>query len=285
MGPRRGRLVRPLLRVTREDTHEYCREHGLEWREDASNADPRFARSRIRHEVMPVLREIGPAAEETIVETAQLLRDEADVLEQLVDDVLSEIGGAGVPLAELRARPPALARLVLRRAAGQAISRRDADAILALAGRGGTTTLDLPDGLRAVVEYGTVRFTRAREPVVPDPVTLGIPGEVTFGSWHVQARLGEIGDVVLSKEPLGDFVTVRAWREGDRMRPAGLGGTKTLQDLFTDRKVPRALRHRLPVVTTEEGEIVWVAGVAVGESFKATPGEAELVSLSARQVP
>jgi tRNA(Ile)-lysidine synthase len=68
------------------------------------------------------------------------------------------------------------------------------------------------------------------------------------------------------------------------MRPAGLGGSKTLQDLFTDRKVPRALRHRLPVVTTEQGEIVWVAGVAIGESFKASADETELVSLSARQV-
>src|SRR5438874_866822 len=50
MDPRRGRLVRPLLRVRRADTHAYCLEHGLEWRDDASNDDPRFARSRIRHE-------------------------------------------------------------------------------------------------------------------------------------------------------------------------------------------------------------------------------------------
>jgi tRNA(Ile)-lysidine synthase len=68
------------------------------------------------------------------------------------------------------------------------------------------------------------------------------------------------------------------------MRPAGLGGSKSLQDLFTDRKVPRALRRRLPVVESE-GEIVWVAGVAMGESFKAAPDEAEVVSLSARQLP
>jgi tRNA(Ile)-lysidine synthase len=82
---------------------------------------------------------------------------------------------------------------------------------------------------------------------------------------------------------VGALLTVRGWREGDRMRPAGLGGTKTLQDLFTDRKVPRALRHTLPVVESE-GEIVWVAGVAVGEAFKAGHDAAEVVSLSARQV-
>ena len=66
-------------------------------------------------------------------------------------------------------------------------------------------------------------------------------------------------------------LTVRPWRDGDRMRPAGLGGTKSLQDLFTDRKVPRAERSPVPVVEAG-GEIAWVAGLAVGERFRAEPG-------------
>ena len=68
---------------------------------------------------------------------------------------------------------------------------------------------------------------------------------------------------------LAPTLEVRAWRPGDRMRPAGLGGTKSLQDLFTDRKVPRARRHTLPVVVSD-GEIAWVPGVATGERFRAT---------------
>src|SRR5206468_11587542 len=108
MEARRGRLIRPLLAVTRADTHLWCGEHGLGWREDAANEDPRFARARIRHEVMPVLREIAPQAERTIVDTAELLRDEADVL----DSAASEVS-----LAELTAHPPALARIALRNAA------------------------------------------------------------------------------------------------------------------------------------------------------------------------
>jgi tRNA(Ile)-lysidine synthase len=65
------------------------------------------------------------------------------------------------------------------------------------------------------------------------------------------------------------------------MRPLGLGGTKTLQDLFTDRKVPRALRHTLPVVESD-GEIVWVAGVAVDERFAASEADPSAIGLSAR---
>ena len=132
--------------------------------------------------------------------------------------------------------------------------------------------------MRSVVEYGTVRFTRAREEPPPEPVTLRVPGAVIFGAWHVEARAGDIGDVVLSG--VGDVVTVRAWRDGDRMRPAGLGGSKSLQDIFTDRKVPRELRRTLPVVEVG-GEIAWVAGVVVAEQFKALPGSPP-VALTAR---
>jgi tRNA(Ile)-lysidine synthase len=65
------------------------------------------------------------------------------------------------------------------------------------------------------------------------------------------------------------------------MRPLGLDGTKSLQDLFTDRKVPRSLRRRLPVVESE-GEIAWVAGVAVSDAFKITAETTDTVRLRAR---
>ena len=87
---------------------------------------------------------------------------------------------------------------------------------------------------------------------------------------------------VLDAGALGALV-VRSWREGDRMRPLGLGGTKSLQDLFTDRKVPRSLRHALPVITSD-GSIVWIAGVAVSEEFAAKDGAPRAAVLRAAQV-
>jgi tRNA(Ile)-lysidine synthase len=290
MEPRRGRLVRPLLEATGEDTRAHCRSHGLDWVEDRSNADPRFARARVREQALPVLKELNPAAERTIVETSRLLRDEAEVLDATVAETLARLGELAPQLEELQALPPGLARLVLRRlaesASGQAhsLSRADVDAILRLGERGGSASLDLGGGLRALAEYGTLRFTRAPDAPAPAPVSLLVPGSARFGAWSVEAAMGDAGDAVLAAARVGGSLRVRAWQEGDRMRPAGLGGTKTLQDLFTDRKVPRALRHTLPVVTTEQGEIVWVAGVAVAETFKAAPGEAGVVSLTARQV-
>jgi tRNA(Ile)-lysidine synthase len=289
MEPRRGRLVRPLLGVTREQVRHYLRARGLRWREDPSNADRRFARARVRHDVLEVLRELSPAAELTIAETARQVRDEGEVLERVASEALEEVGGGpAIPLGELRSRPPALARLVLRALAEAAeggprpLSRAEADAILALGEGGGTRSLDLGGGLRAVAEYGTLRFTRDPDAAPPPPVPLPVPGSVRFGDWEVEASVGGPGDVSVTAGALGPELLVRSWREGDRLRPVGVGGTKTLQDLFTDRKVPRALRRTLPVVEAS-GEIVWVAGVALDERYAADEGDREAIGLSARR--
>ena len=278
MPARRGRLVRPLLGATREEVRAYLRERGLAWREDPSNADRRFARARVRHDLLEALRSVGGTPERTIAETARQLREEAEVLDAAVSDALEELGGGpAVLLAALREHPPAVRRLVLRRLAGD---RPVPDSLLDL-GDQGTKSIDLGEGLRAVVEYGTLRFTRAREAAAPEPVELTVPGRVGFGDWEVEAAVGAPGEVSVRGETLAAGANVRSWREGDRMRPVGLGGTKTLQDLFTDRKVPRELRRTLPVVEAQ-GEIVWVAGVAVDKRFAAPEGPGS-VGLSARR--
>ena len=289
MEARRGRLVRPLLGATREETRAYCRSRGLTWREDASNEDPKFARARVRGEVLPVLRTLSPAAERTVGETARLLRDEAEVLDGVVADAIAGLGGGpAVEVPALSALPVAVARLVLRSLAEEAfggdysLSRAQVDAVLGLGERGGSSSLDLGDGLRAVVEYGTLRFRRGGEAPAPAPIELGVPGVVRFGAWEVSSDVGE-GEVSVSAEAVARPLVVRAWQDGDRMRPVGLGGTKSLQDIFTDRKVPRALRRSLPVVEAA-GEIVWVAGVALDERFAADAEEPGSIGLSARRV-
>jgi tRNA(Ile)-lysidine synthase len=301
MAPRRGRLVRPLLEASREDTREYCRGRGLSWRDVPTNEDPRFARSRLRHEVLPVLRALSPAAEHTIAETSFLLRDERLVIERAADAVIAQLG-IPTPLEALRLEPIGLARTVLvrlaERAAGDAtvaLSRADCAAILALSDEG-TQMLDLGGGLRAVAEYGALRFQvgEATPEGPPPPITLEIPGEAAFGTWEVYARMERVaqaagggflparGDALLSPQAIEQPLTIRAWRHGDRMRPAGLEGTKTLQDVFTDNKVPREERDLIPVVECD-GRIVWVAGLAIGEDFRAAPFESEVVVLSAQR--
>ena len=88
--------------------------------------------------------------------------------------------------------------------------------------------------------------------------------------------------MALDAEALGDQVEVRTWRDGDRMRPLGMEGTKSLQDLFTAHRVPRRERVFVPVVESA-GEIVWVAGVATSEHFKVTAATRRSVRLGLRE--
>jgi tRNA(Ile)-lysidine synthase len=283
MAPRRGRLVRPLLAITRDEARAYCRARGLEWREDPSNEDLQFARARVRAEILPALRALNPAAERNIAETAAQLREEAEVLDAALADALDRPPAEPLPLEALRGLPPALARLALRAAADDApVSRRDADRILALPLEG-SAEVELPGGIRAIAEYGSLRFARGADPERPGPVPLPVPGAVEFGGWHVEAAVGGAGDALLAPDAVAGGLVVRSWRPGDRIRPAGLGGTKTLQDLFTDRKVPRAERPFVPVVESG-GRVAWVAGLAVDERFSAgSVPSGEAVGLTARR--
>jgi tRNA(Ile)-lysidine synthase len=158
MEPRTGILVRPLLGVTREETAAWCSARGLQWREDVTNASDEYARNRVRNRLLPALEAVDARAAANVVRTAQLLRDEAEVLDVVVDTAIA--GRDRIAVEHLAALPRALARLVVRRLAEDATSalcpRAAArlDDILAL----GEGALDVGDGARAVVEDGVLRM-------------------------------------------------------------------------------------------------------------------------------
>jgi tRNA(Ile)-lysidine synthase len=296
--PRLGALIRPILSVRRHEARRLAIEAGLPFRDDPTNVEPLYARNRIRNEVLPVLREIGPQAEATIAETQAELAEESEALERAAAEAVSESGAdlaGAISRDALGALDPALRRLALRqlaeRAAGRQVplGRARAAEIWRLVGEPEGGVIELGGGVEAQVEQGHVRFT-AGSTGGPPEVALTVPGACRFGSWEVRADLepgvppAESPDVaVLDPAALAATLVVRSWREGDRMRPLGLGGSKSLQDLFTDRKVPRSLRHALPLVTSD-GRIAWIAGVAVSEEFAARPGVSESAVLSASQV-
>ncbi|MEX2107449.1 MAG: tRNA lysidine(34) synthetase TilS [Solirubrobacterales bacterium] len=164
MRPRAGNLVRPLLPFTRQQTTAYCEERGLVWRDDPSNEASAYARNRVRHGLARALSDVHPAATQNVLRTAELLRDEAEVLDALVvAEIDGSNGSAGtIELERLAELPPALRRLVVQaladRAAGRPVpgAARHADEVAALR-RTGTAMLDLGSGVRAIVERGVLR--------------------------------------------------------------------------------------------------------------------------------
>jgi tRNA(Ile)-lysidine synthase len=167
MKPGDGRLVRPLLGTSRAETTAYCQERGLAWRDDASNEEAGYKRNLLRRGLIPELERIHPAAKENVLRTAGLLREEAELLDSLVDAELAggeEAPPGTIPQARYAQLHPALRRLVLQRLADEAAGRpvpgaaRFADQVASLT-RGGST-LDLGRGVRAVVEAGILRAER-----------------------------------------------------------------------------------------------------------------------------
>lgn len=164
MDAQSGRLVRPLLGVTREQTAAHCAARGLAWREDPSNATDAFARGRVRHGLVPALEAVDPRAHDNVLRTAALLRDEADVLRTVVRTALA--GRDHVATAQLALMPVALARLVVRDLAEAAIGGRPCPRAASrlpelLALQDGA--LDVGDGARAQVSDGVLGFVRTPE--------------------------------------------------------------------------------------------------------------------------
>ena len=164
-----GRLVRPLLGVTREQTGAYCEARGLSWREDASNDSDAYARGRVGHGLAAALRAVHPAAEANVLRTAELLREETELLDGLVADTLE--GRQSIEIARLGELEPALARLVVVRLAEQAAGTYVPQAgdrveeILALGRRGragGGARLELHVGgnVSARIEDGVLSMAR-----------------------------------------------------------------------------------------------------------------------------
>lgn len=159
-----GRLIRPLLGVSREQTAAYCEARGLRWREDESNEDERYARARVRRRLVPALRAVHPAAEANVLRTAALLREETELLDGLVAAELA--GRAGIPLARLQELPAALARLVVVRLAEDVTGTYVPQAgervqeLLALGRRGGRAELHVGGRAGAVIREGVLEMVK-----------------------------------------------------------------------------------------------------------------------------
>ena len=220
-------------RVTREEVRDYLRGRGLEWREDPSNADRRFARARVRHDVLDALRELSPAVERTIAETARQLRDEAEVLDAAVERrAEASCGGGPRDRTRRAARAPARAAAARPAGARRAGGRRPPGRAQRCRGARPTRSWRWASAARSRSTWAagcgpspsTGRSaSRARgdaEP--PAPVELAVPGRARFGDWELEARLGGPGDVaVRDLGPGRDRPRVARRRPH---APAGLGG-------------------------------------------------------------
>ncbi len=293
----RGRIVRPLIDATRLELRAYLAELGQEWREDSTNADTDRLRSKIRHELVPIMREINPQFDTALARTLSLLADEDDLLREMGDAFARDFSeSAKDEVVFDRAMMSTLSRPMKRRAIRSALrgrfpeaSRLEFEHVERL-----TDGLDidgfahdLPYGLRAHDEYGRMVVSRAGDgAVVLASCLLPVPGICDLGSagtLHAEETEPDSVDsdvytALIDLDAIESGLSVGSAHEGERMRPLGMRGSKKVSDVFVDAKIPRRQRSGIPVIRDGE-RIVWVAGVRMSEEYKVTDATARAVRI------
>jgi tRNA(Ile)-lysidine synthase len=288
-------LVRPLLTCGTDALYDYLVERQLAWREDASNQDTtHYRRNRLRHEVLPVLRDLNPNFDQTLALTAERVGQ----AEQLVAMKVAEVSAAGLvveptvtklSVAALQGTPATallLGELLRPYGFDYALARTVA---AALGGVSGTR-----------FETATHRLVLDRGQLVITPKDLR-----PFGSFELTADAAELklpggrilrtrrapgADYTIPRKPntaaldaakLQFPLTVRTWQPGDWLVPLGMRGKQKVSDLLVNLKVPANLKDRVLVLVNSNGSLVWVVGQRLDDRFKVTAETTEVVEITA----
>ncbi len=305
-------LLRPLLNIQRAQTVGYCLNHQIEPFDDPSNADTRFFRNRLRHELIPLLETYNPQFRQTLLRTSDVLREDFAVVEAGVDVAWAACHLASGPgyvcfaRADLLGQSAGLLRGLLRRALGHIrpglrdIGFEDVERAVAFIHQPTRSgAMELSAGLRLFVEDGRMYIEEAGAaplPMIWPQLTsegadrLDVPGELELANgWRLSTELvpacavewtaGDDRQAWLDADGLVFPLAVRAAREGERFAPLGMAGrSQKLSDLWINLGVARRARGAWPLVCDTQGPL-WVVGLRAGHRHRVTPETRELLHL------
>ncbi len=293
-------IVRPLVEVGREELRTWLEARGIGWREDASNLDVRFARNRIRHELLPWLeREWNPKIREVLARMAALAQDEEAYWEAELNRlepewIEQEAGGVVLRADRLRELPRAVRRRLIRRAIEKAkgdlrgIDMEHVERALALAEAGASGAADLP-GATVMRSFEWLRFARPEAAEAPREYCIRAepPGEFRLPSGNSVIRL-ELKDAaelwggeetayntegvwIADWSSVGGELTLRNWHPGDRFQPQGQDRPRKVKELFERARIPCWKRSGWPMLVKGD-QIIWTREFGVARGYAARPG-------------
>lgn len=286
---RNGHVVRPLLGVGRDDLHDYLVENRLMWREDDSNDSPVYQRNLLRHEVLPVLREINPNLDQTMALTAERVGGAEEIVRQYVADTAAQSRRDEAEITYFDIR-------LLQRTAATTLVLHE---LLRPFGFGYPVVKDIVAAFGAepgrCFDSPTHRLVKDREQLVITPRNLQKFGTVQISAGqevlktdglHLRLHLHEAAGLeiprgkavaALDADKLKFPLTVRPWQEGDWFMPIGLKGKKKLSDFLIDQKVPLNLKNQVQVLLSGDGKIAWVIGFRPDERFRVSEEAARVL--------
>jgi len=277
--------IRPLLHVSGAAIRGWLKQKKITWREDTTNRDVTILRNKMRHEILPLLEQkFGNALRMNLCRTAEILREEDVLLEEMAQEVLSLVGDDQhedqLDMKRLKACPLAVQRRVLR------LWLWKANVPLPSGFETVERLLDMEAGEKeqmAEEVYATLRDDTLRiintTPIQRLPQKVNLRGQTQWGDVTITCKAIQgiestaagagvypavctINPDVLAGRPL----MVRSRQPGDRLQPYGMKGTKKVQDVFVDAKVPEHLRDAVPLLVCGD-EIVWVPGYRIADRF------------------
>ncbi len=290
ISPLSGRLCRPMLCVTRQEVLDYLSSRGLSHREDSSNQDLSYTRNRLRHRILPLLREEQPGLTQQLLKQSALLQGEDALLDRMAQGYLHPHSDGSYAIAPLLNAPDPLQKRALRLMVGQYLPQ---DLSLVhicalqklLTASCPSASVDLPTGLQARRSYDRLRFCREQNSPLQSH-SLQIPGTTELEEAALKIRC-EIQENFTQQTntpfhfalkydmiPQGKL-SLRSRREGDRLKLPN-GHSKSLKKLMIDKKIPLEQRERLPVFLTGD-RIVAVADLGCDPDFRPQEGEPALL--------
>ena len=260
---KRGRLIRPLLTVTREEVERYCREEGLVFVTDSTNLSQLYSRNKLRHTVVPVLKELNPSIEHAVLRMGFALAEDEEALSAAADGYLSgHLRDAALDLDGFCDLPAAVKKRVVRQFAQQAVpglllDSNHTEETVRICLQNGRTSL--PQDLYAVAGGGRLRVESAKPEIRYRVEAFSRQKEDIKNSGKIHNLL--LNNAVDCDKIVGKAV-VRTRNEGDRIRLAGSRYTKTLKKLYLEKRIPLARRADWPLMADEEG-VIWIYGIGV----------------------
>ena len=241
--PVNGNVIRPLLSVTQQEVEDFCAEWCLSYIIDSTNPTDKYLRNRIRHHVIPLLKQENPRFAENASAMALRLRQDEDCLSHMAEAETMDV-------AQLRQMHPALrVRCLESFLKGSGVREPEASHIAQaeslIFSEKPSAFARFPGGITVARNYDRLEVRRETEEL--PAVELPVPGTVRWGDYRITAALEGEGMSIYPSGP----ITVRSRQAGDSIRLSG--GTKSLKKLFIDRKIPAAQRSRIPVLCDEEG--------------------------------
>ncbi len=303
MQPVRLPYIRPLMAVRRQTLIDFLRREHMPWVQDSSNDKRLYQRNRIRHDILPVLRQHNPQIDQRLYELTDMMTAEHQFFERQVDDWYPRIVRQRadqrliIQCHPYQQAPLAMQRRLLRRLADQyiepnaAVRFRHLEDLRLFLSHGKTgQRLTLP-GHWLLERHHEIAFMWRQLAPASGPlwVTLSVPGRTGLPELNAFVTAERLAAVPSALAPSKDVVyidaayiqtplTVRTRWPGARFHSLGAPGPKKLKAFLIDKKVPRAERERIPLVVSGT-EIVWVAGHQLGNRFRIRPETRQAIQL------